>query len=155
MGCVAEADVPAVANVLDAIAASHPPLDLTVAGLHARISSPVDATVTSLECVRTPALQALHEAVMRATSGRFRHEAAPQMFIQPASVTDRTLRWVNEYATSASFDRFWPHITLGMGTVPAETRVPKGGTASRLALCHLGPHCTCRGVLFETSLRGG
>lgn len=155
MGCVSESQVPALANALDTIAAAHAPVDVRVAGLHVRASSQANAPVTSLEIVRTPALQALHEAAMRALAPHITPNAAADMFVDPAAVTPSTLRWVNEYATAASFARFWPHITLGMGTLPDGTRLPRAGTASRLALCHLGPHCTCRRVLFETPLRGG
>jgi hypothetical protein len=151
MGCIAEGDVPAVANALESIAAAHAPIDLAFTGLHVR-SSQIGDTVTSLEIARTTALRALHEAVMRATAPLFTHNATPAMFVEPSSVTESTLGWVNEYPAAATFDRFWPHVTLGMGTLPEGLPLPARSRASRLALCHLGSHCTCRRILIETAL---
>jgi hypothetical protein len=115
--------------------------------------SQTGGTVTSLEIARAPALQALHEAVMRATTPLFTHDATPEMFVGPEPVTESTLGWVNDYPSAASFERFWPHVTLGMGTLPEGLPLPARSRASRLALCHLGPHCTCRRILIETALQ--
>ncbi|MEW6684236.1 MAG: 2'-5' RNA ligase family protein [Nitrospirota bacterium] len=152
MGCVVEETIPSLAQALTTLANSHQPVELTFTGVSVR-SSQTGETVSSLEIARNPALQALHEAVMRATAPWFTHHATPEMFVDPASVTASTLGWVNEYPASASFDRFWPHITLGVGTVPEGVPLPAPGQAPRLALCHLGPRCTCRRIVFEVSLQ--
>lgn len=152
MGCAGEDELPAVANVLDTLARAHPRVELVPAGFHVR-QSQTGYLVASVELARTPALQALHEAVMRAVEPLRGRDAAPEMFVDPHAIPASTLRWVTEYASGASFERFWPHITLGMGALPDDATVPAPGPASRLALCQLGPHCTCRRVLFTASLR--
>jgi hypothetical protein len=152
MACVAEDAIPALANALDILARAHAPIELVPAGFHARHSQ-TGYVVTSVELARTPALKSLHEAVMGTMASYPGRDAAPEMFVDPRAVPPSTLQWVNEYASGASFDRFWPHITLGMGALPTDARLPAASRASYLALCQLGPHCTCRRVLAETALQ--
>lgn len=152
MGCVREDEVSAIANMLDTLARAHPQIELIPTGFHVR-QSQTGYVVASVELARTTTLQLLHEAVMRGIERFVSREATPEMFVDPHAIPPSTLRWVNEYATGASFERFWPHITLGMGALPEDAIRPASGLASRLALCQLGPHCTCRRVLAETSLR--
>jgi hypothetical protein len=154
MGCVREDDIAAVATILDRLATAHSPVELSPAGFHVR-QSQTGYVVSSVELARTTTLQALHEAVMRAVEPSVSDDAAADMFIDPHGIPLSTIRWVNEYPATASFERFWPHITLGMGAPPADAALPAPSLASRLALCQLGPHCTCRRVLFETGLRRG
>jgi len=151
MGCVTEEKLPSVEETLTAIAKAHPSIALTVTGLSERLSQ-TGERVSRLNIGRDLALQALHEVVMRDTAPFLSHEATPDMFADPTSVSASTVGWVNEYP-SASFGRFWPHVTLGIGTLPEEVALPAPSMASRLALCHLGAHCTCRRILFETDLR--
>lgn len=153
MGCVREDDIPAVAAIIQTIAAARARVELVPSGFHVR-SSQTGSVVTSVELERTHALYALHDAVMRAVEPFFTGEARPEMFVAPDSLAPSTLRWVSEYAAAASFARFWPHVTLGMGALPDGAALPAGGPSSRVALCHLGPHGTCRHVLFDTSLGG-
>ncbi|HET8761567.1 MAG TPA: 2'-5' RNA ligase family protein [Nitrospiria bacterium] len=154
MGCVREEEISAIANVLDALAAAHPPIELAPTGFHVR-QSRTGYLVASMELARTAPLQALHETVMRGVDPLLSRDAAPEMFVAPESISSSTIQWVNAYDSAASFDRFWPHITLGMGALPDDAIPPAPGLASRLALCQLGPHCTCRRVLVEAALRSG
>jgi hypothetical protein len=154
MGCVAEDEIPALAARLETLAAAHAPVELVPTGFHARHSQ-TGYVVASLELERTAALQALHAAAMRAIAPYAGGNAAPDMFLDPAAIPPSTLRWVTDYATAASFERFWPHVTLGMGALPEAAALPAPALASRLALCRLGPHCTCRRVLFAASLGTG
>jgi 2'-5' RNA ligase len=154
MGCVGEHEVAAIANVLDALAAAHPPVELIPTGFHVR-QSQTGYVVASVELARTAPLQSLHETVMHGVDPLVSRDAAPEMFVEPHAIPLSTLRWVNEYASAASFERFWPHITLGMGALPDGTIPPAPALASRLALCQLGPHGTCRRVLVEAALRSG
>jgi hypothetical protein len=68
------------------------------------------------------------------------------MVLSPPAVTESTLAWIRDYREKSSFERFFPHITLGYGRL-ADFPFPARFTAPRLALCHLGNHCTCRRIL--------
>jgi hypothetical protein len=63
------------------------------------------------------------------------------------------LAWIKSYPEKSSFERFSPHITIGYGEINDYSFPPQGVlrtmkfAVSRLALCHLGNHCTCRRIL--------
>ena len=77
---------------------------------------------------------------------------------EPARAAD--IEWVESFRETASGAKFLPHVTAGVGRIPPETlgssalapTVAFNFTASRVAACHLGRHCTCRSVLREWRL---
>jgi hypothetical protein len=72
--------------------------------------------------------------------------------IHDGVVAETTLDWIRTYPRKAGYERFDPHITIGYGQGPSDLSLPIPFTASQLALCHLGNHCTCRKVLAGVSL---
>jgi hypothetical protein len=64
---------------------------------------------------------------------------------------ESTLQWIRDYPENSSFENFFPHITIGYGQME-NISSPIEFTASALALCHLGNHCTCRDVLISIDL---
>jgi hypothetical protein len=156
MGGLKEEALPIVTPILDDIASRLPPVHLIF--IEIETGTPATGEITStLRLERTPALQTLHETVMRRMAPYLGNQATAEMFID-FPVQTASVHWVNTYPTAASFDRFSPHITLGAGAsgrLGNEGAVPSPGIASRLALCHLGNYCTCRKILFEAALKGG
>lgn len=153
MGCVEEEAIPAVGRLLDGVAAGRPPVALAIRGLHVRTNADGD-DVWSLDLEPTRELRRLHDQMMDLIGPHLAHDVTASMFVEPSAVTGRTIEWVKTYPITASGDRFWPHITLGMGRLPTDLAYPAGGRAPRLALCHLGPHCTCRRLLLDRPLSG-
>lgn len=152
MGCLREEEVPAVANLLEEIGAQFPPIGLEWTEIRAGALA-TGESVSTLAAARTAELQRLHERVIDRTAPYFRFEATAAAFAGFPSVEPTSVDWVNAYRTAASFERFSPHTTLGIGTVESAP-LPLSSDAGRLALCHLGNYCTCRTILFETALRG-
>ncbi|MBI3805346.1 MAG: 2'-5' RNA ligase family protein [Nitrospirae bacterium] len=153
MGALREEALPAAADLLAEVASHFPPISLTVTGIEAG-GIATGEPVSSLKIERTPSLQALHETVLRRMKPLFL-EAAADDFIGFPEVQQTSVDWVNRYAAAAAYDRFSPHITLGVGTLePDILPLPPPGIATRLALCHLGNYCTCRKILFEIELPG-
>lgn len=80
--------------------------------------------------------------------------ALDTVLLPPPEVRDLAVRLNRSLAGPGSEEirlgkeDFLPHITLGKGTLDAKAG-ETSFTASRLALCHLGNHCTCRKVLGE------
>lgn len=68
-------------------------------------------------------------------------------------IDEKTFFWVDNYITGSSLEKFWPHITLKGCTNPIYTNTPKEFKIDRLAICHLGNHCTCQKILWETKLK--
>lgn len=152
MGALKEDDLPAAAQLLEEIASLFPPIRLIFTGIEAG-SIASGETVTTWEVDPTAALQSLHEAVFNRLGPLLTHDATAEDFIDFPHVAQTSVDWVNRYPEAAAFAHFSPHITLGVGKLESTPPLPPQGTASRLALCHLGNHCTCRKILFEASLR--
>ncbi|MDC4203762.1 MAG: 2'-5' RNA ligase family protein [Candidatus Manganitrophus sp.] len=151
MGALKEEDLPAAANFLEEIASYFPPIPLIFTGIDA---GPIATgeTVAVWKVDPTAVLQSLHETVFNRLSPLLAHDATAEDFIDFPDVATASVDWVNRYPEAAAFERFSPHITLGIGALVPGTSFPPRGAAPRLALCRLGNYCTCRKILFETPL---
>jgi len=145
MGCINEGDIAEIGGILREAARKHNPGSLTIAGVHVGASS-VGDRISLLELKRTESLQLLHEEVMRSLSPYLSHDVTAEMLLSPPAGAESTLLWIRDYPEKSSFERFFPHITLGYGQL-YDFRFPPRFAAPRLALCHLGNHCTCRRIL--------
>jgi len=119
---------------------------------------------------RTKTLQLLHEEIMQRLAPYFSYDVTADMIFSPPEAGESTLLWIKNYPDKSSFENFFPHITIGYGEISdysfgsrpswlgqAETgkagSLPIKFTASKLALCHLGNHCTCRKIIASAELR--
>ena len=64
---------------------------------------------------------------------------------------DADVDWVLHFRANAAYDRFDPHITVGVGTLQELNPLPAAAGA-RVALCQLGRFCSCRRILAEWTL---
>jgi 2'-5' RNA ligase len=144
MGCIDESDISAVADVLDTIAKTNRLAKLKVIGV--RTSG--DASV--FEVQKTKELQLLHETVLKEVGPYLTSDVTEDMVYSGRAV-ESTLQWIRDYPEKSSFEKFFPHITIGYGRME-NISSPIEFTASALALCHLGNHCTCRDVLVSIEL---
>jgi hypothetical protein len=152
MGCVDERDVPSIGHVLQTIAMENPLGDLMVAGIRTSTNAKGEK-VSVFEIDRTKELQALHEKVMGKLTPYFTHDVTADMIYGDEDVAETTLHWIRNYPQKAGFANFFPHITIGYGRIEQQM----SGVMfrpSKLALCHLGNHCTCRKVLASVDLSG-
>jgi len=151
MGCINENQIPSIEQLLAEIAARFPITELCAG----RIKTSTNATgqqVSAFELERTARLQRLHEEVMMRLEPYLSRAVTPDM-IYDEKVAQTTLDWIKDYAEKSSFEKFWPHVTIGYGR-PERKYTPVRFRATELALCHLGNHCTCRRVLASVELRG-
>ncbi len=150
MGCVEEADIPSVEKVLEEIAQETSLPDLKVVGIRASGNSK-GKTVSVFEVEKTKELQSLHEKVMDRLTRYFSNDVTENMIYGDEDVAESTLLWIKNYRQKSSFENFFPHITIGYGQV--ENHSPqKTFAVSKLSLCHLGNHCTCRKILLSIGL---
>jgi len=145
MGCIDEADVKTVQKRLEDLVHKTDVKELRVVGV-IRSTNSRGATTSVLEVEKTEELQALHELVMDEMMPLFAYDVSEAM-IHDDGVAGTTLDWIRTYPQKAGYEHFRPHITIGYGQVPAGLSFPIPFTVTRLALCHLGNHCTCRKVL--------
>jgi 2'-5' RNA ligase len=151
MGCIDEADVTAIQERLKLLAREASVGPLRILDVVASVNSRGETTCL-LDIDRTEELQALHERVMQEMMPFFRHEVSAAM-IYDDKVSGTTLDWIRTYPQKAAYAHFRPHITLGYGQVSAGLSFPIPFGVTRIALCHLGNHCTCRRVLAAVDLR--
>jgi len=150
MGCIDEKDIAAIAGALEKIAEEYPAGDLRVVGI-ATDGDSVGEKVSAFEVEKTKELQSLHEEVMEKLAPYFSGEATGDMIYGDEQVTEGTLAWIRSYREKSSFANFFPHITIGYGEIK-NGPFPIKFAASKLALCHLGNHCTCRNILVSIKL---
>ena len=144
---VAAAQLPAVIEAIAAALRGVAPLGLLPAGLsHGR-------TASTLRLEPTGPLTRLHADLMdrlrQFESGR--GDAAAFCSTGKETPRDADVDWVLHFRANAAYDRFDPHITVGVGTLQELNPLPAAAGA-RVALCQLGRFCTCRRVLAEWSL---
>lgn len=144
MGCLEEKDQERVESILEEITHNGVPLPLQVRRI-------VNKGSVSFEIEKTAALQDLHEHLIARLQPHLSYAASADLFYKPEEVQENAVDYVSHFLQQASHRDFWPHITLGYGDYPEEA-TDLAFTASRLALCHLGKHCTCRDILKEYRL---
>jgi len=152
MGCIDQKDIVDIEKVLKAIAKRYCVQELKVIGIRVGTNS-VGEKVSVFQIEKTEPLQLLHEEVMRSLMPYFRYDVTAETVLSPPKAEESTLLWIRGYAEKAGFENFFPHITIGYGEID-NFSFPVKFAASRLALCHLGNHCTCRKVLVSAELKG-
>jgi 2'-5' RNA ligase len=151
MGVLEEKDIPAVSKILTQIGEKSAPLNLTAVSLTAHADSKGEM-ISSFEIKITEELRRLHGIIMKELARFLTREVSADMFFTPPPVDETTFHWVREYPEKSAFKNFQPHITAGFGKADP-IKLPIRFTVSKLALCRLGNHCTCRKVLASASFR--
>lgn len=144
------ANIPALIEQIDPILRGISPLSLRITGVGS------SATAAHFVIKRTSGIDELHRTLLDAVLPFEEAVGSAEAFysgdepvLEPAR--DGDVQWVGNFRSHSSYDRFSPHITLGIGA-PPEFGAPFEFTADRVALCHLGRFCTCRVVLQEWRL---
>jgi hypothetical protein len=151
MGVLEEKDIPVVSKILTRIGEKVSPLNLTAIDLSAHADS-TGEMVSAFEIKITKVLQRLHETIMNELVLFLNYEVTEKMLFTPPPVDEGTFRWINTFPEESSFNNFRPHITAGFGEA-LPVKLPIRFFASKLALCHLGNHCTCRKIIASAELK--
>ncbi len=151
MGCIDERDIFNIGQILQTMAEKHILGQLSLIGIHTATNS-AGEIVSAFQIKRTETLQSLHEEVMRKLEPYFSYDVTADMVLSPPIAGESTLLWIKNYPKKSSFENFFPHITIGYGQT-SDFSFPIVFTVSKLALCHLGNHCTCRKILVSAELR--
>ena len=109
--------------------------------------------VSVFEVEKTTQLQLLHEQVMDKLAPYLTGDVTEDMIYGNEEVAASTLLWIENYRQNSSFENFFPHVTIGYGQTEYQMQ-PATFAASKLALCHLGNHCTCRKILVSIEIKG-
>ena len=151
MGCIRADQLEHANAILESIATQHRALDLKVHNIRT-VSTESGNKVITFDILLTQELAVLHESIVDAFRPLLTQDADDDAINDSPPISPGAVDWINHYIPDQCFDHFWPHITLGFGD-PPDTFHPISFLASRLAICHLGNHCTCRTILAETFLQ--
>jgi len=149
MGCIDETDIDEIDTILRTIGEESSLGQLTAAGIHIGTNR-AGEKVSVIEIENTEALQSLHEEVMHRLAPYFSYDVKAAMVLSSSETSESTLDWIKNYPEKSSFEKFFPHITIGYGEIN-NFSFPIIFSASKLAVCHLGNHCTCRKILSSTN----
>jgi hypothetical protein len=148
MGCLAEDKLEDAIALLHSLIARHHILELSISGIQ------TDKSILSFDIARSKELIALHEEVVTSFNSLLTHDANEDDVDDPPPIEKSSLDWINRFIPHSCFNNYWPHITIGFGHDNIKFE-PVAFQASRLAICHLGNHCTCTRILAEVSLFHG
>lgn len=150
MGCLEANQLEQAQFILQSIASQHRALELRVPQVKILNTNSGNRVVT-FDIELSPALTRLHEAIVVALRPLLTQDAVEADLNDVPPIDTAALEWINHYIPHHCFQHFWPHITLGFGQPPNNFQAYTF-QASRLAICHLGNHCTCRQILEEALL---
>ena len=151
MACIERSAVEPLRQALEPIGQACPVGELVVTGVVTSLNSRGEP-VSVFALAKTKAIQTLHEQVMEAIPPHCNGDVTAEMIHGDEDVAETTLAWIRNFKEKAAFGAYFPHITIGYGTVAEPMTFPMPFTAPRLAVCHLGNHCTCREGLAQLTL---
>lgn len=151
MGCADERDIGSIGKVLERIAEENPVGTLKAAGIKVT-GTASGARVSVIEVEKSKELLSLHKKIMEGLGPYLAYDVNEDMIYGQEQVAETTLLWIRDYPKKASFENFFPHITVGYGEISG-AGLPMEFAASKLALCHLGNHCTCREILVSVDIQ--
>jgi len=148
MGCINREDLDDIGEILLSLVKLTPKM-LNVVGIQKTINS-TGEIVSVIQIERSSRLQELHEKICD-TVGRYLAFDVTEEMIAGGRAGPSTLEWIKSYPAKSSCSNFSPHITVGYGDLP-DFPLLSDFAVSRLALCHLGNHCTCRYILWSAKI---
>ena len=146
MGCTDVENLAEIQEIVKEIARRYEPLKLKVMGLKTR------KIFSALEIEKTEKIQELHEDILNELGPFMNENSTKDAFVKPTTINNLTLGWVDNFRKTSSFDKFWPHITLGYGEIKEIFNISKEFTSSIVGIYQLGVFCTCKKNLFSKEL---
>ncbi len=146
MGCVRGEDIEEIDKILEHLADKFKTL-------HLKTSSNAESKAW-FRIENNKNLQLLHETLMDKLSSYFTYDVTREMIYKSKDeeINDLTLNYIKDFPSKSSFENYIPHITVS--SYDTDMVLPEVEfTASEIALCHLGNHCTARRVLLSHMLR--
>jgi 2'-5' RNA ligase len=150
MGCIDERNIDEIDKILKTIVKQSPLRQLNGISIHTETNQ-AGEKVSVFQIEKTEALQSLHDEVMDKLIPYFSYDVRAEMLLSPSETSESTLDWIKNYPVQSSFEKFFPHITIGYGEIN-DFSCPFTFDISKFALCHLGNHCTCRKILASSNL---
>jgi 2'-5' RNA ligase len=142
MGVLKHTDREQIVRDLRTIAAEYDPLTIQCIGIYA-VEIPTGEKVSGIAIENSEELYTLHKDVMELGAGYLTHDATLDMVYAQPEAEEITLHFINRYPEYSAYERFVPHITLGIGEM-VDPGFSDEFIVPEMAIFHLGNYCTCR-----------
>ncbi len=149
MGAIDQTQISDAGDILSSIAEKYSPETLKLIGFSTSTNS-VGEKVTVAIIEKTKFLQTLHEEIMKKLAQYLSYDITTHLLLSEKA-DESTLLWIKNFPVNSSFKKYYPHITLGYGQLE-NFPFPDDCKVSKLAICHLGNHCTCNKILVSIEL---
>jgi len=150
MGAIEKAELPKIIKSIEAIAYTFTSFDLQ--GKISVQDAPDRDSVTWLEIDLDERIQKLQNLIMKDLWKFLNYDIEEHMFADSHEIEERTVLYVKHYSKFyENPSLFRPHITIGYGSSLKNDKTFYF-SSSKLALFKLGNHCTCKELIYETSL---
>jgi 2'-5' RNA ligase len=145
MGCIPKNKLPLLQRVLLKTLKNRKALSLKIIKYHSRY-------LNELQIQKTKNLIELQIHLIKICKPLLEYDAKKKDFFGKENVSSNSMEWVNDFMKNSTGKRYSPHITLGYGTLK-EKIVNIPFKATKIAICHLGSHCTCKKVFYSYELQ--
>ena len=147
MGVIDDSEIDLVNQKINEISRKFGTLDLEILAVSASVKSNGKKS-WAFDIKFSDKLKELHIALMKELLPIFTYEVDVKMFNQDDEVDPISTFWVENYAKHhKNPNNYNPHLSLKCNKDVVFNEVPIKFKSARLALCHLGDHCTCRRIL--------
>ncbi|MFA6486319.1 MAG: hypothetical protein WCT40_03055 [Candidatus Magasanikbacteria bacterium] len=154
MGAVKYSDLGLIDRDLQLIMGQFNPIVGVVSRLYSKAKDSAGIPMYYFDIKNTKQLQHLHELIVKKIRKYVCGPATQSMFYKNKNEKiSRGWKFVSNYLKNSSFIKFNPHITLRTDHAKFRGKLPIKFNARRIAICHLGDHCTCRKILWEGKLK--
>lgn len=142
-------DLPAVYSAIDTVLAGFGSLALIIPEVGV-VSEGPSLDISFFVVEPTPDLRRLHEELVAQLRVFAQYPGSEQAFLRDPGerVRPGSVAYTNAFMKQYAGANYQPHITLGVGAT-TDSGAPLTGTASVVAVCHLGNFNTCRKVLHS------
>ncbi|MBU1199550.1 MAG: 2'-5' RNA ligase family protein [Nanoarchaeota archaeon] len=147
MSVIDSKDLKSIKKALSSLTQKHSKIDICLSDI--KVYKRQNVVVSGLKIKKSPELQALHEDILKTLKPFFSYKSNKEMFFPP--INSLPNYWQLKLHRILIKKLFSPHLTLGRGT-PKKIKLPYTFKTSKLALCHLGKHSTCRKILASVKL---
>jgi len=151
MGGIEPQAIATVQDLLARVGREHAIGELVISGVVTSLNAR-GVPVSVFALAQTREIRSLHESIMDALQPRLTWEVTEEAIYGDEPIAEESLAWIRNFREKAAHAAFFPHITIGYGAIERVMSFPIRFTATRLAVCHLGNHCTCRQVLASVPL---
>ncbi len=154
MGVIDEKDLLEVETKLKEISSNFSSLQLEILDIYFKIT-PEKKKSYGFTIRLTDELKNLHKMIMEKLLPIFSYDVSNSMFFLDSdeNFNEVSKHWVKNYGKKHSNpDNYHPHISLKCRKAEY-SKFPIKFTSSKLVVCHLGNHCTCRKVLVSVELQ--